>query len=156
MTSCGPQRGKGFLSSRTQVFFHVLSCSSASLRTVVLLPYSCFPVHCNSSGLSPPWVINICREVKEEESAIQHHASSQGLLKVRGGPARCLPGSRARPPARLPGARAGLVSLLQAGIRSWQPMDSLICGGKPGTYVIHSRKLSNIPQSTNQVRENMN
>nr|XP_035922051.1 uncharacterized protein LOC118519013 [Halichoerus grypus] len=78
---------------------------SASLRTVVLLPYSCFPVHCNSSGLSPPWVINICREVKEEESAIQHHASSQGLLKVRGGPARCLPGSRARPPARLPGVQ---------------------------------------------------
>ncbi|XP_059272378.1 uncharacterized protein LOC132027619 [Mustela nigripes] len=59
-----------------------LCTSSANLRVVVLLPYSCFAVQCHSSGLSLPWIINICSEVKEQESTIQHHASSQGLLKV--------------------------------------------------------------------------
>lgn len=84
-----------------------------------------------SSGLSPPWVINICSEVKEEESTIQHHASSQGLLKVR----ENLPASSwllcpaSHKMTRCP---AGLVSFLQGGIRSWQPTGSLICGGNPG------------------------
>lgn len=119
------------LFSCTQVFFHVLFCSSANLRVVVLLPYSCFAVQCHSSGLSLPWIINICSEVKEQESTIQHHASSQGLLKVRENqPASSwllCPASH-----KMTRCPAGLVSFLQGGIRSWQPMGSLICGGNPG------------------------
>ena len=114
----------------------------------------------------PPWIINSNLQRGKEESSVQHCDSEHkpGTSEGQGQ----LPASSWLPclvSHRLPGALAGSLSLLQRSItyrhwlrrQSWlQQTDNLICGGKPEADGIHFRKLSSIPQSTNQVRENFN